>query len=136
MPEPGQPGEARPAAPARHPAPTFDLSGGALCLDFANTWSDRGRPETEKLAGYADLLAFALQTGQLTGGEAGRLGEWAELHPEEAAAAFARCRELRESLYRIFSAVAARRAPPVSDLERLDASLPGEVGRAAGWGKG
>ena len=44
------------------PAHTFELSGGALCLDFANTWEDRERPEEEHLQGYADLLRFALQT--------------------------------------------------------------------------
>jgi predicted RNA-binding Zn ribbon-like protein len=129
MPEHRQPVEPRPAAPPPQAPPAFELSGGALGLDFANTWSDRGRPETEKLRGYADLLAFALQTGQLTAGEASRLGEWAERHPGEAATAFARCRELRESLYRIFSAVAARRAPPVADLERLNAALPEALAR-------
>src|SRR5260370_21357892 len=117
MPEERQPRD-RPAAPS------FELSGGALCLDFANTWGDRGRPETEKLRGYADLLAFALQTGQLTGGEAARLGELAARHPREAAAAFARCRELREMLYPILSAAAAPPAPPPAHLGRVNAALP------------
>src|SRR5260370_35144732 len=105
MPEERQPRD-RPAAPS------FELSGGALCLDFANTWGDRGRPETEKLRGYADLLAFALQTGQLTGGEAARLGELAARHPREAAAAFAGCPRRRGVLCRVRSAVSARRRPP------------------------
>jgi len=109
--------------------PSYELSGGTLCLDFANSWSDRGRPDTEKLHGYADLLAFAVQAGQLAAGEAARLERRAERHPREAAAAFARCRELRESLYRIFSAVAARRAPPGADLERLNAALPDALSR-------
>jgi predicted RNA-binding Zn ribbon-like protein len=122
MPEERQP----PDLPA---APSFELSGGALCLDFANTWGDRGRPETEKLHGYADLLAFALQTGQLTGGEAARLGELADRHPREAAAAFAWSRKLREMLYRILSAVAVRRAPPAADLQRLNAALPEALSR-------
>lgn len=122
MPEDREPRD-RPAAPS------FDLSGGALCLDFANTWSDRGRPDTEQLRGYADLLAFALQTGQLAAAEAARLEQRAERHPREAAAALTRCRELREVLYRIFSAVAARRAPPAADLERLNAALPEALSR-------
>ena len=37
----------------------FELSGGRLCLDFANTWGDRSRPEGDRLRGYDDLLAFA-----------------------------------------------------------------------------
>jgi len=113
----------------RPAAPSFDLSGGALCLDFANTWSDRGRPDTEKLRAYADLLAFASQTGQLAAGEAARLEQRAERHPREAVAALARCRELREVLYRIFSAIAARRTPPAADLERLNAALPEALSR-------
>ena len=113
----------------RPAAPSFDLSGGALCLDLANTWSDRGRPDTEQLRGYADLLAFAQQTGQLAGGEAARLQQRAERQPRAAAAALARCRELREALYRIFSAAAARRAPPAADLERLNAALPEALSR-------
>jgi predicted RNA-binding Zn ribbon-like protein len=110
--------------------PTFELSGGALCLDFANTWGDRERPEEERLRSYPDLLAFALQTGTLTADEAARLAGRAGREPGEAAAALARAVELREALYRIFSAGAAEaagatgRGPEAADLERLNAALP------------
>src|ERR1035441_8617882 len=42
----------------------FDLSGGALCLDFANTVSHRHLPQrrAEHLDTYADLVAFADQS--------------------------------------------------------------------------
>jgi len=103
---------------------TFDLSGGALCLDFANTWSDRDRPETDHLRAYADLLAFARQTGLLSGAEASRLAGRAEEEPQAAAAALALGRGLREDLYRIFSAAAASSAPAEEDLERLNEALP------------
>src|SRR5438876_261926 len=43
-------------------APLFELSGGTLCLDFANTWGDRARPETDRLRSYEALPAFARQT--------------------------------------------------------------------------
>jgi predicted RNA-binding Zn ribbon-like protein len=105
-------------------APTFELSGGALCLDFANSWGDRGRPETDKLLGYSDLLAFALQAGLLTAGKETGLAGRAEREPEEAAAALALARDLRETLYRIFSAAAAGNGPEAADLERLNAALP------------
>jgi predicted RNA-binding Zn ribbon-like protein len=109
--------------------PTFDLSGGALGLDFANTWSDRGRPETETLCGYADLLAFARQTGLLTAGEATRLAARAEREPRAAAAALALARDLREALYRTFSDAAASRPPAAADLARLNAVLPEALSR-------
>jgi predicted RNA-binding Zn ribbon-like protein len=104
-------------------APTFESSGGALCLDFANTWSDRGRPETDKLRDYPDLLAFALQTGLLTAGEEA-LTRRAEWDPQAATEALELARSLRETLYRTFSTVAAARAPEAADLERLNAVLP------------
>ena len=113
----------------RPAAPSFDLSGGAPCLDFANTWADRGRPETESLRGYGDLVAFALQAGLLSGGHAARLAGRAARHPRAAAAGFAQGRGLREDLYRIFSATAARRAPAAADLERLNAALPAALSR-------
>jgi predicted RNA-binding Zn ribbon-like protein len=109
--------------------PTFELSGGALCLDFANTWGDRGRPETEKLGAYPDLLAFALQAELLTNGEAVRLAGRAEQEPLAAAAALALGRGAREDLYRIFSALAAARPPSAADLEQLNAALPQALSR-------
>ena len=104
--------------------PIFELSGGALCLDFANTWGDRERPEEDKLRDYPDLLAFARQTGMLTAAEAARLAGRAGREPREAAAALARAVELRETLYRIFSSAAIGRGPEAADLERLNAALP------------
>jgi predicted RNA-binding Zn ribbon-like protein len=108
----------------RKPSPSFELSGGALCLDFVNTWGDRARPETDRLLAYPDLLAFALQAGLL-----GRRGETllarrAERNSPDAAAALALACSLREALYRILSSVAASRAPAAADLGRLNAALP------------
>jgi predicted RNA-binding Zn ribbon-like protein len=107
----------------RHPH-SFDLSGGTLGLDFANTWSDRGRPETDHLRAYTDLLAFARQTGLLNAEEESRLESQAERDPRAAEAALAQGRGLREALYGIFSALAASRVPEESDLKRLNAELP------------
>ena len=104
--------------------PTFELSGGTLCLDFANTWSDRDRPETDNFRGYPDLLAFALQTGLLTSGEKARLAGRADQDPQAAEEALASGRSLREALYGILSAIAAAREPEAADLERLNAALP------------
>lgn len=104
--------------------PTFELSGGAPCLDFANTWGDRERQETDKLGAYSDLLAFAAQAELLAPGDAAGLAARAEAEPWLAAAALGRARDLREVLYRLFSAVAARRDPAAADLERFNAALP------------
>jgi predicted RNA-binding Zn ribbon-like protein len=102
----------------------FELSGGALCLDFANTWGDRERPEEDRLRSYPDLLDFARQTGTLAADDAARLAGRAGREPREAAAALARALELREALYRIFSGAVAGRGPEAADLERLNAAMP------------
>ena len=111
------------------PSHTFELSGGALCLDFANTWSDRERPDSDHLGAYSDLLAFASQTKLLSDAEVSRLAGRAEEDPPAAEAALALSRDLREDLYRIFSALAASRLPDAADLERLNIALPEALSR-------
>jgi predicted RNA-binding Zn ribbon-like protein len=98
----------------------FDLDGGRLCLDFANTLSQRNG---EHLASYAALLAFARQAGLLSQAEADRLLRQAERQPREAEALLRRAHSLRSALYAIFSAVAAGRAPSEADLEVFNAGL-------------
>ena len=48
----------------------FDFSGGALCLDFANTLGDRPRSAEEHLHEWRDLVAWAEQAGVLSAPEA------------------------------------------------------------------
>lgn len=103
------------------PPPTlFELSGGALCLDFVNSWGDRDRPESDQLRSYADVVAFAAQTGLLAESRRRKL---AELPAVSAGAAFADALGLRESLYRIFAARARGRACPERDVETLNVVL-------------
>jgi len=53
---------------SRKPEPEFDLSGGVLCLDFANTVSERGSPNRswDYTQGYDDLIVFPPDEGVLT----------------------------------------------------------------------
>lgn len=115
--------------PEKSGEPAFELSGGALCLDFANTLEDRPRGSSENLGGYADLLAFAEQTESLAAPELQALRRHSRLHPRAATAALARALVLRESLYRIFSALAAGRHPPGRDLRRLNRELAEALAR-------
>src|SRR5947209_1608343 len=98
----------------------FDLDGGRLCLDFANTLSQR---TGEHLAAYADFLAFARQAGLLSAVEADRLRGQADRRAHEARAVLRQAHTLRSALYGIFSAVAAGREPLEADLEVLNACL-------------
>jgi len=115
-------------ASATEPTHTFELSGGALCLDFANTWGDRARPSQEHLHSYAGVLAFARQAEIVDGDQARRLARRAEEESAAAAAAFAAAVDLREAIYRIFSALAAGDAPPTVDLDHLNSVLPDALG--------
>ena len=108
------------AAPA---VEEFELSGGALCLDFANTLGDRPRATSEHLRGYEDLLRWSRQAAALSPDQLDRLEHDAEEHPRRARAAFERAIELRETLYRIFACLAADRRPRPEDLASLNAAL-------------
>lgn len=99
--------------------PLFELSGDSLALDFANTWEDRGRPETDKLGSYADLLAFAVQAGILDGRQASTLADRAGRRPAAAARALKGGLELRQALYRVFAGQAAGSDAGRPDLDRL-----------------
>ncbi len=68
----------------------FDLTGGQLALDLANTVSRRDDPERRKdhLASYRDLLAFARQSGIISPRQAGELLSSAEQHGNLARRSF------------------------------------------------
>src|SRR5664280_2943804 len=82
----------------------FDLSGGALCLDFANTVSHRHLPQrrAEHLDGYADLVAFAEQSKLLLPKLAASLRARSARNGAEARSSFRKSIALREGLYRAF----------------------------------
>ncbi len=102
---------------------TFHLSGRAS-LDFANTVSwRRSRQPIERLNDYGDLLEWARQSRALTAAEARGLERAADRRPAAAAQVLRRARALRETLYRIFSGIAAGAQPARADLTRLDAEL-------------
>jgi predicted RNA-binding Zn ribbon-like protein len=104
--------------------PPFQLTGGHISLDFANTLDNRGRPgETDLLSRYRDMVAFAALTGIITAGEFQRTARVAEEHPSEAELVLGRGRKLREAIFTIFSAVATRQKPPLPALAELNSAL-------------
>ena len=99
---------------------TFERIGGALCLDFANTGSQRREgPFKEKLHSYADLLAWSEEAGQLEREQADQLTAKSERSPAEAESVLERAKELREAVYRVFSARFHGDALPADDLRRI-----------------
>jgi predicted RNA-binding Zn ribbon-like protein len=110
--------------------PAFEFSGGDLSLDFANSWSDRSRPESDRLGTYDALLAWCWQAGLLAPPEAESLSTAAARSPAAAASAVDSARALREALFALFAG-AARREParePAVELETLNAWLQRDLG--------
>ena len=108
----------------------FEISGGSLCLDFANTVSRRSPTDRrEHLNDYRDLVAWGEQGGIFSGREAHRLTEEADQRPAEAAAVLERAIALREVIFRVFAAIAAGQSPAASDLAALNEALPAALAR-------
>jgi predicted RNA-binding Zn ribbon-like protein len=121
-----------------------DLIGGRVCLVFANTvGGNRQIYKREYLNNYADLVSWSRHAGLLTDSEAQQLLAEATQHPAEAAAIFERAIILRETIYRIFSAIAADKIPTAADLNVLNEALakalahlrvtPGKTGFTWTW---
>jgi predicted RNA-binding Zn ribbon-like protein len=103
----------------------FDLSGGRLCLDFANTIGWRGSDEpNEHLGSYGDVIAWAEQAGVVSPREARALLRRAAARPAEARRTLEDAIALREALYRVFAAIAAGRSPRGADLALVNAAVP------------
>lgn len=104
---------------------TFELTGGALCLDFANT-VDR-RPDQEHrqdhLTSCADFLSWLIQTSSISSKEAQHLAGKAYRSDGKADRVFRRAIALREAIYRIFSAIASGRRFAGRDLDSLNSVI-------------
>lgn len=107
-----------------NPEYEFDLSGGTLCLDFANTVSQRKIPEraVDHLGSYGDLVAFARQSGVLTSDQGEELLALARRKHRLANSALRRAVASRESMYRVLSALAGGAAADPGDLQRINDS--------------
>ncbi len=112
------------AKPPKEAEYRYELSGGRLCLDFVNTVSgDRAGRTTERMASYADLVAWSRQAEVLDDAGARRLLADARRQPADAEAVHRDALALREALYRIFTAIAGGGEAPADDLARLSDHL-------------
>jgi predicted RNA-binding Zn ribbon-like protein len=110
--------------------PEFELTGGDLALDFANTLSRRLTAEPrEDLREYEDLVEWGTLAGAIDPGEAGALRSLAARSPRTARAALSKARAVREALFEAFDAVARRRPVAPGALKRVNDALAGALGR-------
>jgi predicted RNA-binding Zn ribbon-like protein len=107
----------------------LELVAGDASLDLANTMSPRfGDRLRDHLRSYQDLLVWACRVGELSAAEVTRLAKLAETDPSAALHALTRIKGLREAIYAVFSAVAARQKPPPQAFEQLREAIDRGVG--------
>lgn len=112
-------------------ASPWSFQAGNLALNFANTvdWHASQNPE-ELLTSYTALVNWSRDYGVLQEADAKSLLLKAREYPGEAAKALSQARIIRETIYRIFHAVAQREAPPGEDLEILKEALARAIAAA------
>lgn len=111
-------------------AKQFQFIGGNLALDFCNTvGGKRGTATREYLGSYFDFAAWCCQAGLIDRARAEACLMSAQRDPRTAQAALARAVALRESMFRIFAAIAILKPPPAADLAILNSQLAHSLGR-------
>ena len=106
------------------PHTKFDLSGGNLALNFANTVSKRPTPQRiDRLTDYHELVAFGVATGVYPPRAPDRLYALARQAPGRGQDTLLTAFQFRESLFTIFSAIAQRRAVQGNALALLNLTL-------------
>ena len=95
-----------------------------LCLDYVNTLSWRGRSApAETLQTISDVLGWIERAAVFSPGSVDHAAAWAQDHEAQAARTFAEAIELREALFRIFSAIGAAEAYDRRDFLIFSAAL-------------
>jgi predicted RNA-binding Zn ribbon-like protein len=106
-----------------NPHATLKLLGGRLCLDFVNTVDTQDTRIDEKLNAYADLVWWSLRVEMMDEPSAASLFAAADADPACAADVLSRARELRDALYRLFTAARPDAAADEADLAVLNREL-------------
>jgi predicted RNA-binding Zn ribbon-like protein len=103
----------------------FQIIAGALCLDLINTLDNRAVPENQKelVPSYVELIDWAVQSRALPAAQGKVLVRVALTHPREAVDVYARAIELRECLYRIFTAVVEKQKVQADSLSVFNVYL-------------
>jgi predicted RNA-binding Zn ribbon-like protein len=108
------------------------LLAGHPALDFVNTIDPReGADRVEYLHAYGDLVAWARSAGVLSANRIGPATRAAADDPAAAARAFRRAVALREALFAIFGAVAARRPVPAHAMRDLQKAYREAIAHAS-----
>jgi|SRR5690606_9890492 len=101
---------------------TIELVGGRLCLDFVNTLNrERGQVTDERFRTFKDVLEWSVRLGLIDASAAARLARECNEHPRAAEVALENLRELRETVWRLFS---ARQTKDIKRIQVATKNLP------------
>ncbi|MCG8306531.1 MAG: CGNR zinc finger domain-containing protein [Cytophagales bacterium] len=102
----------------------MSLDGGCICFDFTNTVHSRKEEMMEDyLHTYTDLLQWCRRTGSLPEERIERLQSTADEQPAKAEGVLKQAKKIREVLYGVFSALAARKQPQASMMEQYNKAM-------------
>jgi len=103
---------------------SYEFIAGDLGLDFVNTLEHHGGPVEENvLTSWTELVDWAVGAGLVTPQVASELRALGAKSPRTATAVFRRALQLRDCLYRIVTALLAKRRPAVDDLSLFNGLL-------------
>jgi predicted RNA-binding Zn ribbon-like protein len=118
----------KPMTEKKRDAGNLKLLGGRLCLDFTNTLDWRGTDTpVEFLNTFQDLVIWSLHAGVCTSQDSRKLSLMAKQSKMTAQKVQRRALELREIIYRIFSAISQNKNPSKKDLARFNQYLTGSM---------
>lgn len=111
------------------------IVGGHPALDLANTISSRrGGTGIDCLATYDDLLLWAARQGVMDEADADKLRTAAQLDPVAAAVTLQNAKQLRECIWRMWTAMQAGTDPSAADLALLTCEvLAAQRARVLRW---
>jgi predicted RNA-binding Zn ribbon-like protein len=110
----------------------FEFTGGALCLDFANTVDNRPTERrADLMPSYADLVQWADEAELLGAEQVTKLHGMEAQSPGDAQTVLRKAIQLRESIYQIFAALAQKAATPEEALQVLNRNLREASAQAA-----
>lgn len=102
-----------------------------LCLNFTNTVSVHdGTNSYDHLSDFTGLVDWCTMAGIISRTQASHLKKEAAKRGVHAKAALSRAVELREAMYRVFSAVAREKSVDADDLHVLNEALSRTMGHA------
>ncbi len=107
-----------------------EFDGGRLALDYVNTigWRGTGR-QTDRIASYGDLVAWGERARIVSSRTAASLRRRKRRFPGGAMDALSRAHRSRETLHRIFLAVAAGEPPGRRDIAAVNRDLASSAPR-------